>query len=215
SASEIANPSQSVDDDPVLLRWVEVVKARLEAGEPVDLEDYRRQDPARAERLHRLLPAMGMMADLARAPDLGASPSFGPGSESVPGPGTLVVSRIVREIGRGGMGVVYEAQHLSLGRRVALKVLPLVAAMDAKQLQRFQLEAHAAACLHHTNIVPVHAVGSERGVPFYAMQHIEGRSLAQLIVELRRLEGLDAAEPPAAGLADLSTRSLAAGLISG
>jgi len=102
--------------------------------------------------------------------------------------------QIVREIGRGGMGIVYEAEQLSLGRRVALKVLPLAAALDRKQLQRFQVEAHAAACLHHTNIVPIHAVGCERGVPFYAMQLIEGRSLAALIRELRQLEGLDPAE---------------------
>ena len=94
------------------------------------------------------------------------------------------------------MGVVYEAEQISLGRRVALKVLPFAAAIDAKQLQRFQLEAQAAACLHHTNIVPVHAVGCERGVPFYAMQFIEGRSLAQVIAELRRLDGLDLATTP-------------------
>ncbi len=123
--------------------------------------------------------------------------------------------RILREVGRGGMGVVYEAEQVSLGRRVALKVLPLAAAMDAKQLQRFQLEAHAAACLHHSNIVPVHTVGCERGVPFYAMQFIEGRSLAQLIAELRRLAGMDQTEPPPADLAGLSTSTLAGGLLSG
>jgi WD40 repeat protein/serine/threonine protein kinase len=93
--------------------------------------------------------------------------------------------QIVREIGRGGMGVVYEAEQLSLGRRVALKVLPFAAALDAKQLQRFKNEAQAAAGLHHTNIVPVYAVGCERGVHYFAMQFIDGRTLAQLIQELR------------------------------
>src|SRR5262245_47405540 len=195
--SESEGPTRSIDDDPVLVQWVEAVKARLEAGEPVDLEDYRRQDPARAERMRRLLPAIGMMADLARAPDPGPSRSSGSGPVVVLDGGPLGGFRIVREIGRGGLGVVYEAQQPSLDRRVALKVLPLAVAMAGKQLQRFQLEAHAAACLHHTHIVPVHAVGCERGVPFYAMQFIEGRSLAQLIAELRRLEGLDTAEPPA------------------
>src|SRR5262249_26966753 len=78
--------------------------------------------------------------------------------------------RIGREIGRGGMGTVYEAVQMSLGRRVALKVLPLAAALDAKQLQRFKNEAQAAALLHHANIVPVYAVGADRGVHFYAMQ---------------------------------------------
>ena len=85
--------------------------------------------------------------------------------------------QIVREIGRGGMGIVYEAIQLSLGRRVAMKVLPFAATFDAKQLQRFRQEAQAAAQLHHTNIVPVYAMGCERGIHFYAMQLIEGQSL--------------------------------------
>jgi WD40 repeat protein/serine/threonine protein kinase len=204
-----------MDDDPVLVQWVEAVKARLEAGKPVDLEDYRRQDPVRAERMRRLLPAIGMMAELARTPDPGLSRSSGSGPAAIADTGTLGDFRIVREIGRGGMGIVYEAEQLSLGRRVALKVLPLAAALDSKQLQRFQLEAHAAACLHHTNIVPVHAVGCERGVPFYAMQFIEGRSLAQLIAELRRVEGLDSVDNPPTNLADYSTMTLAADLASG
>src|SRR5687768_7006860 len=94
--------------------------------------------------------------------------------------------KLVREIGRGGMGVVYEAVQMSLGRRVAVKVLPLAGALDPRQLQRFRNEAQAAAQLHHTNIVPVHAVGCERSVHFYAMQFIEGQSLAEVIRELRR-----------------------------
>ena len=86
--------------------------------------------------------------------------------------------RIVRMIGRGGMGIVYEAEQVSLRRRVALKVLPFAAALDPQQLQRFQIEAQAAAQLHHTNIVPVYSVGCERGVHYYAMQFIEGQTLA-------------------------------------
>jgi serine/threonine protein kinase/Tfp pilus assembly protein PilF len=94
--------------------------------------------------------------------------------------------RLVREVGRGGMGVVYEAVQLSLGRRVALKVLPFAATLDARQLQRFKNEAQAAAGLQHPHIVPVHAVGCERGVHYYAMQFIDGMTLAALIAELRR-----------------------------
>src|SRR5262249_43419509 len=97
--------------------------------------------------------------------------------------------RIIREIGRGGMGIVYEAEQLSLGRRVALKVLPFAATFDAKHLQRFRNEAQAAAQLHHTNIVPVFAVGSERGVHFYAMQLIAGQSLAHVLRQVRRRAG--------------------------
>ena len=86
------------------------------------------------------------------------------------------------------MGVVYEAVQRSLNRRVALKVLPFAAAMDPTQLRRFQTEALAAAQLHHTHIVPVYSVGCERGVHYYAMQFIEGQTLAQAIAERRRLE---------------------------
>src|SRR5262249_36763553 len=89
--------------------------------------------------------------------------------------------RIVRELGRGGMGVVYEAEQLSLGRRVALKVLPFAATMSPRQLQRFHNEARAAASRHHEHIVPVYAGGVERGVHYYAMQLIDGQSLAEVI----------------------------------
>ncbi|TWU57732.1 serine/threonine protein kinase [Rubripirellula reticaptiva] len=93
--------------------------------------------------------------------------------------------QIVGELGRGGMGVVYEAIQLSLGRRVALKVLPFASGLDEVRLQRFRNEAHAAAALHHTNIVPVYAVGSDRGVHYYAMQLIDGKTLADLIGNVR------------------------------
>jgi WD40 repeat protein/serine/threonine protein kinase len=125
--------------------------------------------------------------------------------------GRLGDFRILREIGRGGMGVVYEAEQISLGRRVALKVLPFASALDGKQLQRFKNEAQAAAGLQHTNIVPVYFVGCERGVHFYAMQFVEGQTLAALIQELRQLEGREAGVK-ASGAA---TKSWAAELISG
>jgi len=85
------------------------------------------------------------------------------------------------------MGVVYEAEQVSLGRRVALKVLPFAAVLDARHLERFKNEAQAAARLHHNHIVPVYSVGCERGVHFYAMQYIEGQTLATVIRELRRI----------------------------
>jgi hypothetical protein len=93
--------------------------------------------------------------------------------------------RIVREVGRGGMGVVYEAQQLSLRRRVALKVLPFATLLDPLRLQRFQQEAEAAAHLHHPHIVPVFAVGCERGLHYYAMQFVDGQSAAAVIQGLR------------------------------
>jgi eukaryotic-like serine/threonine-protein kinase len=97
--------------------------------------------------------------------------------------------RIVREIGRGGMGVVYEAHQASLNRRVALKILPFAAVLDQRQIARFRNEAQAAAQLHHPHIVPVFAVGQEHGVYYYAMQFIEGKSLEAAIDELRAVDG--------------------------
>lgn len=98
---------------------------------------------------------------------------------------TLGDYRLVRELGRGGMGVVYEAEQISLGRHVALKVLPMAAMLDEKHLIRFRNEARAAATLEHPHIVQVQAVGCERGVHFYAMQLVTGRTLAEVIEELK------------------------------
>src|SRR5205823_9902268 len=83
---------------------------------------------------------------------------------------------VIREIGRGGMGVVYEAEQESLGRHVALKVLPGCARLDPKLRERFRREARAAARLHHTNIVPVFGVGEHEGTPYYVMQFIQGQA---------------------------------------
>jgi serine/threonine protein kinase/formylglycine-generating enzyme required for sulfatase activity len=115
--------------------------------------------------------------------------------------------RILRELGRGGMGVVYEAEQLSLGRRVALKVLPARAAGDARARERFRREARAAARLHHTNIIPVFEVGQEGDVWYYAMQLIEGHGLDRIVAELRRLRDLAAAGQPGPGGADPPTEA--------
>jgi tetratricopeptide (TPR) repeat protein len=171
---------------------VEQVTRRLEAGEALDLEACARQFPEHARELKSLLPALkvfaaGSRSRAQRAPG-GAGTSDGTRSRPLEGPPLalrLGDYRILREVGRGGMGIVYEAEQVSLGRRVALKILPFAAILDPRQLQRFQREAHAAALLHHTNIVPVFAVGCERGVHFYAMQFIHGRSLRVVIDGLR------------------------------
>jgi serine/threonine protein kinase len=93
---------------------------------------------------------------------------------------------IVREIGRGGMGVVYEARQVSLNRKVALKVLSGGLGLTPKAVQRFRREAEAAAKLHHTNIVPVYSTGEEDGTHFYAMELIEGPSLDHVIKQLNQ-----------------------------
>ncbi len=95
--------------------------------------------------------------------------------------------RIAREIGRGGMGGVYEAVEDLLGRRVAIKILPRSATHDPRQAQRFEREARAAGRLHNTNIVPVFGVSRQEDQHIYVMQFIEGRGLNQIRDELRRL----------------------------
>ncbi len=124
--------------------------------------------------------------------------------------------RLIRPIGRGGMGVVYEAEQLSLGRIVAVKVLPFASMLDVQQQKRFRNEARAAATLDHPHIVPVYYVGHERGVHFYAMQLIEGQSLAQVIASLRSPEGTFSAgtELPIEGKSGNEVRSYSTSLTS-
>jgi serine/threonine protein kinase len=185
--SVVTNGSSAVLDDVI-----EEVANRLQSGDAVDVEAILVRYPEHAESLRRLLPAIAVMAEFgvsaSRLAASGVSPGLGPIDTEL---GTLGDFRILREVGRGGMGVVYEAEQMSLGRRVALKVLPFAAALDPQQLRRFKTEAQAAAQLHHTNIVPVFWVGCEQGVHYYAMQFIEGRSLAEVIRELRQVEGVD------------------------
>jgi len=152
---------------------------RVQQGELPDVEDYVRRYPDVAEVLRDVLPALQAMHS-SRATKTAAA-----GETSTIG-GILGDFRILREIGRGGMGIVYEAEQLSLRRRVALKVLPFAATLDERRLERFKNEALAAARLHHTHIVPVYAVGCERGVYYYAMQMIEGLSLADVIAQWQR-----------------------------
>ena len=117
-------------------------------------------------------------------------PVEGTGDAGVPSAtSTLGDFHLLRVIGRGGMGVVYEAQQQSLGRRVALKVLPFAAMLDPRQRQRFLNEAQAAAQLNHPHIIDVIAVGVERGVHYYAMRLVDGPTLAEVVEELRLKEG--------------------------
>lgn len=170
------NPESVVEDDPRILQISREYLAELEAGRSPNRQTYLDRYPELADVLSEYLEGIQLAQSL-------RLPTADPAPEHTASP--LGDFQIVREVGRGGMGVVYEAIQLSLGRRVALKVLPFAAALDSKQLQRFKTEAYAAAQLHHTNIVPVYAVGCERGMHFYAMQLIEGRSIADVIDELR------------------------------
>ncbi len=161
-------------DDSVLLgELAEEFTARVRRGEMPAVEEYADRYPALAERIRALFPTLLLLEGMA-AGGAAASPAA-PGADLAPG-STFGGYRIVREVGRGGMGVVYEAVHLALQRRVALKVLPL-RGPGAAPLERFFREARTAAGLHHTNIVPVFDVGQAGGTPYYAMQFIDGASL--------------------------------------
>lgn len=179
------NDALRTDEDRVEALAAEATDAYLECvarGERPDIAEFASRYPAIAGMLGELLPAVCSLHDSTGA----VSPPIAPTANSPGIDGELGDFRLLREIGRGGMGVVYEAVQISLGRRVALKVLPLAAALDPRQLQRFRLEAQAAAHLHHSHIVPIYSVGCERGVYYYAMQFIEGRTLAEVIDERRR-----------------------------
>jgi eukaryotic-like serine/threonine-protein kinase len=178
-------------EDPRLVQAVQEYLSQLEAGHRPDRQEFLGRYPDLAGPLAQCLDGLELVHKAATQEKRPASalafPADGP-DESLSA-NALGDFQIVREIGRGGMGTVYEAVQLSLGRRVALKVLPFAATFDAKHLQRFHNEALAAARLHHTNIVPIYAVGCERGVHFYAMQLIEGHSLAEIIRQVRRETG--------------------------
>jgi serine/threonine protein kinase len=194
-------------DDPRLTQALEEYQAALDAGARPDRRAFLARYADIAGALANCLDGLEMLHNTgsqlqpeAKRPRPAAADP-GPAAAALP----LGDFRIIREIGRGGMGVVYEAMQLSLGRRVALKVLPFAVALDQRQLQRFKNEAQAAALLHHTNIVPVFAVGCERGVYYYAMQYIESRTVAALVQELRQAQGLELLQPPASS--NLATRA--------
>src|SRR5262245_24712157 len=177
-----------IPEDPRIVEVVQDYLSHLEKGEVPDRAEYVRRYAELAKAVEQCLEGLDLMHAESkrlrgRSGGEGSTPKITEPAE--PLPESLGDFRIVRELARGGMGVVYEAVQLSLARRVALKVLPFAATLDSRHLQRFKTEAQAAALLHHTNIVPVYAVGCERGVHFYAMQLIEGRSLASVIQQLR------------------------------
>jgi serine/threonine protein kinase/Flp pilus assembly protein TadD len=201
-------------DDPRVVRALEEYTAAVEAGRPPDRREFQARYPEIATALAECLDGLEFVQGVAPqlAHPAAARHSGATGATEFWPADTLGDYRIVGEIGRGGMGVVYEVIQVSLSRRVALKVLPFAAGLDAKQLQRFKNEAQAAAQLHHQNIVPVYGVGCERGVHYYAMQFIDGQTLAALIGELRSLSGLERrGSPPYT----LPAASLAAELLTG
>jgi serine/threonine protein kinase/WD40 repeat protein len=161
---------------------------RLRRGERPLVSEYTARYPSQAEEIRQLLSALALVEDLKPRGDMTADHADGRATSAVGSmPERLGEFRILREIGRGGMGIVYEAEQESLSRRVALKVLPSQVARTPQQIQRFLREARSAAQLHHTNIVPVFGVGEYNGLYYYAMQFIDGPGLDSVLEEMRRL----------------------------
>jgi len=144
--------ADSAFDDPEVARLLREYEAGLAAGRTPDRAALLAQRPELADELNACLDGLEFVH--AAAPQL-----RGDAAPQGRAPASLGDFRIVREIARGGMGVVYEAEQVSLGRRVAVKVLPKSATADPRRLVRFHNEAEAAAQLHHSRIVPVYAVG--------------------------------------------------------
>jgi WD40 repeat protein/serine/threonine protein kinase len=192
--------SASKSKATIVLELAEQFLQRYRRGERPSLQAIIDQYPELAAEIREIVTALALLENIVLTDDSAAArPPVAVAEEKAQGQGTttdpqppaalqqLGDYRIIREIGRGGMGIVYEAEQVSLGRQVALKVLPRKMLLDAQQKRRFEREARAAAKLHHTNIVPVFGVGEHEGMPYYVMQFIPGLGLDAVLKELSRL----------------------------
>ena len=200
-------PDPDTERDPLEELAADFIE-RQRRGESPSVEEYAERHPELAADIRDLFPTIAateaMKARRDETPDGLASLGGAPLER-------LGDSRIVREIGRGGMGIVYEAEQESLGRRVAIKVLPRQSLLDARHLKRFQREARIAASLHHTNVVEVFGVGEQDGFHYYVMQCIEGVGLDAIVERLARLaRGSCAGGPEADATARIARRLLGA-----
>jgi eukaryotic-like serine/threonine-protein kinase len=185
-------PSDSARDG-LLERLAEEFVERHRRGERPALSEYTDRHPDLAAEIRELFPAMVQIESLKpRAGELTEASTPTSPSPDQHIPERFGEYRILRQIGQGGMGIVYEAEQESLGRHVALKVLPRHPFFKATYLERFRREAKAAGRLHHTNIVPVFGVGACDGTHYYAMQFIAGESLDKVLRDLRRLRNAPA-----------------------
>lgn len=176
------------------------------SGTSPSVEKFLARYPAIADELRELLPVVASMEQWKQW-------------REVPGPNgdvdldqiqELGECEILGEVGRGGMGVVFEAREKKVGRRVAVKVLLKKAMVGANWRERFQREARIVASLQHSNIVPVYRYGEERGYCYYVMPLVDGVSLGQVIGTIRKHGAIDAAairRIPAGGSATHSTVS--------
>jgi eukaryotic-like serine/threonine-protein kinase len=182
---------------------------RLRQGQRPSIGGYAARHPDLAEEIRDLFPTIAVTERLKarQAQSSDGRATLGPARLE-----RLGDFRLIREIGRGGMGVVFEAEQESLGRRVAVKVLPRQVLLDERHLKRFQREARIAANLHHTNIVEVFGVGEQNGFHYYVMQCIRGIGLdavipvlAKLARSQRNIQPQPTAEPAATAASENAT----------
>lgn len=155
----------------------------VQKDDEASVDEFLLAHPQFESQLRGLLPTIRAMVGMGNVSEThGSSETTDAGL--VPMQRELGDFCLIREVGRGGMGVVYEAEQRSMGRRVALKILPFAAVIDRRQVERFRNEVRAAAALQHQNIVPVYSVGCENGVHYYAMQFIDGPTLTDVVAGL-------------------------------
>ncbi|MBI1827830.1 MAG: serine/threonine protein kinase [Planctomycetes bacterium] len=167
------------DRDPLEALATEFVKKCRDGLRPA-IEEYARNFPDLADEIRELFPTLLAVEGIKDA----TNGSIIAGRSPTPEFEQIGDFRILREIGRGGMGIVYEAQQVSLDRHVAIKILPAEFTNDARRRERFDREARTAARLHHTNIVPIFGVGEHNGSPYFIMQYIRGAGLDTLFRSL-------------------------------
>ncbi|MGF1580592.1 MAG: protein kinase [Gemmataceae bacterium] len=186
---------------------------RLRQGKNPSIAEYQRQHPELAAQIGELFPTIAMLEEMKRKKEQPAQPEI-PLLGSAR-PERLGDLQILREIGRGGMGIVYEAKQLSLGRHVAVKVLPPQTVKDTQHLRRFQQEARTVATLHHNNIVPVFGVGEHQGTHYIVMQLIRGVGLDEVFSELRKLSGKSENHSTNSSVRGAFVSTIAQGLLEG
>jgi len=175
----------SDSDSSIVETLADEFAERLRRGESPSISEYADAHPECADEIRELFPSVQMIEQLACRREQQRMAKKAGTETTCPDPEQLGDYRIVRRIGQGGMGIVYEAVHQSLDRRVAVKMLPPQMALTDRYVTRFVREAKAAARLHHTNIVPVFGVGEDQGMHFYVMQLIDGQGLDGMLDQVR------------------------------
>lgn len=183
--------SMSEPNPELMERLLDEFTERLRRGEMPSIASYETAYPECADQIRDLFPAIQAMEQIA----LRRQQSRGAPVVALGMPAQLGDFRILREIGRGGMGIVYEAEQASLSRHVAVKVLPQAALHRPAVLERFHREALTAARLHHTNVVPIFGVGEDQGFHYIVMQLIQGVGLDRILARLFGLCAGDGASP--------------------